>query len=160
VPPAELEPLGWHAQDHVFAQQGSEGGYVAAVPCVDEPGHQLPFQVLQWPRGLVGVGGAQRGAGALQGAVDRGHAGVQQLGDLGGAEGEHLCLGRQLHGAPPVHRRGPGLLDHRLEMAMVEGMMTSAELLQIRDGEIVRGELIYDAEDLRRAMSQAPPPAG
>jgi hypothetical protein len=46
------------------------------------------------------------------------------------------------------------------EMAMVEGMMTSAELLQIRDGEIVRGELIYDAEDLRRAMSQAPPPAG
>jgi hypothetical protein len=46
------------------------------------------------------------------------------------------------------------------EMAMVEGMMTSAELLQVRDGEIVRGELIYDAEDLRRAMSHAPPQAG
>jgi hypothetical protein len=32
------------------------------------------------------------------------------------------------------------------------GVMTSAELLEVRDGVIVRGELIYDAEDLRRAM--------
>ena len=32
------------------------------------------------------------------------------------------------------------------------GRMTSAELLEVRDGVIVRGELIYDAEDLRRAM--------
>ena len=31
------------------------------------------------------------------------------------------------------------------------GRMTSAELLQVSEGEIVRGELIYDAEALRRA---------
>jgi hypothetical protein len=33
------------------------------------------------------------------------------------------------------------------------GRMTSAELLEVRDGVIVRGELIYDAEELRRAMA-------
>jgi ketosteroid isomerase-like protein len=35
------------------------------------------------------------------------------------------------------------------------GRMTSAELLEVKDGEIVRGELIYDAEELRRAMAAA-----
>jgi ketosteroid isomerase-like protein len=35
------------------------------------------------------------------------------------------------------------------------GRMTSAELLDVEDGVIVRGELIYDAEALRRAMPQA-----
>jgi ketosteroid isomerase-like protein len=39
------------------------------------------------------------------------------------------------------------------EMAPVAGMMTAAEVLQIRDGRVVRGELIYDAEELRRAMA-------
>jgi ketosteroid isomerase-like protein len=34
------------------------------------------------------------------------------------------------------------------------GKMTSAELLEVEDGKIVRGELIYDAEELRRAMAQ------
>jgi hypothetical protein len=34
------------------------------------------------------------------------------------------------------------------------GRMTSAELLEVEDGKIVRGELIYDAEELRKAMSQ------
>jgi hypothetical protein len=33
------------------------------------------------------------------------------------------------------------------------GRMTSAELLEVRDGVIVRGELIYDGEPLRRAMA-------
>ncbi len=33
--------------------------------------------------------------------------------------------------------------------------MTSAELLQVEDGVIVRGELIYDAEALRRTMAGA-----
>lgn len=32
------------------------------------------------------------------------------------------------------------------------GRMTSAEVLEVADGTIVRGELIYDAELLRRAM--------
>jgi hypothetical protein len=46
------------------------------------------------------------------------------------------------------------------EMAPVQGMMTSAEVLEIRDGQIVRGELIYDAEQLRRAMAEMPAQAG
>jgi hypothetical protein len=33
------------------------------------------------------------------------------------------------------------------------GKMTSAELLEIEEGMIVRGELIYDAEMLRKAMA-------
>ena len=35
------------------------------------------------------------------------------------------------------------------------GRMTSAELLEIEDGKIVRGELIYDAEALRKAIAAA-----
>jgi ketosteroid isomerase-like protein len=35
------------------------------------------------------------------------------------------------------------------------GPMTAAELLEVRDGVIVRGELIYDGEALRRAMAQS-----
>jgi ketosteroid isomerase-like protein len=34
------------------------------------------------------------------------------------------------------------------------GRMTSAELLEVQDGRIVRGELIYDAEALRRVMAE------
>jgi SnoaL-like domain len=42
------------------------------------------------------------------------------------------------------------------EMAMPGlGPMTSAELLEVENGVIVRGELIYDAEALRHAMAQA-----
>jgi hypothetical protein len=40
------------------------------------------------------------------------------------------------------------------EMAMPGlGRMTAAEVLEVEDGVIVRGELIYDAEALRRAMA-------
>jgi hypothetical protein len=38
------------------------------------------------------------------------------------------------------------------QMAPLDGVLTAAEILEIRDGMIVRGELIYDAEELRRAM--------
>src|SRR5215470_3761970 len=42
------------------------------------------------------------------------------------------------------------------EMAMPGlGRMTAAELLEVEDGVIVRGELIYDAEALRRVMEAA-----
>jgi ketosteroid isomerase-like protein len=34
------------------------------------------------------------------------------------------------------------------------GPMTAAELLEVADGLIVRGELIYDGEDLRRATGR------
>lgn len=35
------------------------------------------------------------------------------------------------------------------------GRMTSAELLEVENGVIVRGELVYDAEALRQAMAAA-----
>jgi SnoaL-like domain len=42
------------------------------------------------------------------------------------------------------------------EMAMPGvGRMTAAELLEVRDGVIVRGELLYDGEPLRRVMAQS-----
>lgn len=44
------------------------------------------------------------------------------------------------------------------EMAMLPGVLTAAEVLEVRDGTIVRGELIYDAEDLRKAMASPPIP--
>jgi uncharacterized protein (TIGR03086 family) len=40
------------------------------------------------------------------------------------------------------------------QMAPLPGTLTAAELLHISNGTIVRGELIYDAEDLRKAMAQ------
>jgi ketosteroid isomerase-like protein len=40
------------------------------------------------------------------------------------------------------------------------GRMTAAELLEVEDGVIVRGELIYDAEELRRAMGRGDATAG
>jgi ketosteroid isomerase-like protein len=39
------------------------------------------------------------------------------------------------------------------EMSLAVAPMTSAEILEVEGGEIVRGELIYDAEELRRAMA-------
>jgi hypothetical protein len=41
------------------------------------------------------------------------------------------------------------------EMALPVAPMTSAEILEVEDGKIVRGELIYDAEELRAAMAKA-----
>lgn len=41
------------------------------------------------------------------------------------------------------------------EMAPVPGVMTSAEILTIRGGKIVCGELIYDGQELREAMAHA-----
>jgi ketosteroid isomerase-like protein len=39
-------------------------------------------------------------------------------------------------------------------MQPVPGTLSAAEVLEIRDGKIVRGELFYDAEELRKAMAQ------
>jgi ketosteroid isomerase-like protein len=44
------------------------------------------------------------------------------------------------------------IVDWEMAMAGI-GRMTAAELLEVQDGVIVRGELIYDAEALRRAMA-------
>jgi uncharacterized protein (TIGR03086 family) len=42
------------------------------------------------------------------------------------------------------------------EMEPLPGTLTAAEVLRVTDGTIVRGELIYDAERLRRVMAQQP----
>ena len=42
-------------------------------------------------------------------------------------------------------------------MQPVPGTLSAAEVLEIRDGQIVRGELFYDAEELRKAMAQGTP---
>jgi ketosteroid isomerase-like protein len=44
------------------------------------------------------------------------------------------------------------IVDWEMAIPGVEPM-TAAELLEVRDGVIVRGELIYDAEQLRRALA-------
>jgi hypothetical protein len=46
------------------------------------------------------------------------------------------------------------IIDWEMAMPGV-GRMTSAELLEVENGVIVRGELIYDAEALRHAMAAA-----
>jgi ketosteroid isomerase-like protein len=40
-----------------------------------------------------------------------------------------------------------------MEMSLPIPTVTSAEILEVRDGRIVRGENIYDAEPMRRAFS-------
>ncbi len=40
------------------------------------------------------------------------------------------------------------------EMDLPVSPMTSAEILEVEGGRIVRGELIYDAEELRNVMAQ------
>ena len=42
-----------------------------------------------------------------------------------------------------------------MEMSLPIPTVTSAEILEIRGGEIVRGENVYDAEPMRHAMAQA-----
>jgi hypothetical protein len=41
-------------------------------------------------------------------------------------------------------------------MTPVPGTLSAAEVLEIRDDRIVRGELFFDAEELRKAMAQRP----
>jgi hypothetical protein len=47
------------------------------------------------------------------------------------------------------------IIDWR--MAPLPGILTAAELPHINNGTIVRGELIYDAEDLRKAIAPGRP---
>jgi SnoaL-like domain len=46
------------------------------------------------------------------------------------------------------------IVDWEMAIPGVEPM-TAAEVLEVEDGVIVRGELIYDGEQLRRALAQA-----
>jgi len=54
--------------------------------------------------------------------------------------------------ADDFHFVGP-VAGFEARRQFVDGNMPAAELLEVEDGVIVRGELIYDAEALRRVMA-------
>lgn len=64
--------------------------------------------------------------------------------------------GAAVRGLRVRHQFGDGDLVCSIidwEMDPLPGTLTAAELLRVRDGEIVSGELLHDAEDLRRALA-------
>ena len=110
----------------VVGEQRDHRVDVAALDGVGEAPDQLPLAGGVRPWRALAVGGRQlrseRRAGALQGALDRGLAGVEQLGDLGGAEAEHVAehQGRALAGRQVLEGddereldRLPGLVARR-----------------------------------------------
>jgi hypothetical protein len=84
-------------------QQLHERVDVVALEGTDVPGQQGALLLAQGSRGE----GSSRvelrhgGAGPLQGAVDRRHRGVEQIGDVGRGPGEHLAQ----HEHRPLSRR-------------------------------------------------------
>jgi ketosteroid isomerase-like protein len=67
----------------------------------------------------------------------------------------YAAMARQA-GAAVRHQFGDGDLVCSIvdwEMDPLPGVLTAAGILRVRDGQIVHGELIYDAEELRKAMS-------
>ena len=101
--------LGRHGQDHVLAQQRGQGVDVAAPPRVGEPVEDLPLVIIE-PRvsesGIRRARAGQGGPGALQGAVDRRDADLQQVCYLDGAPGQHVAEdeGGALPGGQPLQR--------------------------------------------------------
>jgi hypothetical protein len=91
--------LGRHLQDSVLGQQGGKPLQVASLPGQHETAQDLLLLGGQRPGRAAGGRPclAERGPGALQGAVDCRHRALQQLGDLGGAPAQHL----------PQHQHGP-----------------------------------------------------
>jgi len=77
-----------------------------------------------------------RAMAAQAGAAVRAFRVRHQFGD--GTDGELVC----------------SIVDW--EMDPLPHTLTAAEILRVEDGVIVSGELIYDAEDLRRAMAPEP----
>jgi hypothetical protein len=102
--PDEPHRVGRHRERRVVVQQRDQLGDVVALERVDVAREQVLLVALD-DRGAAGVElqPVERGACALQRAVDRGHGRVEQLGDLAGlpaqdlAQDEHRALaGRQV----------------------------------------------------------------
>ena len=101
VRPLQPEVVRRHRQHDVVAQQGDERRDVVALERVDVAGEQR--LLLGIDRGVERLDRRMRGQrrpGPLQRAVHRRHAGVEQLGDLGGRPPQHL--------AQDQHRALPG----------------------------------------------------
>ena len=82
-----------HRLHRVLVQQRGERVHVVALEGVDVPAEQRLLLVVQRRRAgrRRDVGSRQRRPGPLQGAVDRGDRGVEQLGDLGRLPAQHLA---------------------------------------------------------------------
>jgi len=89
-----LERLRRHREQGVVGEQVDDVVDVAALDGVGEARDQLALAGGVRPRGAVAVGGRQARfegrSGALERALDRGLARVEHVGDLGGAEAEHV----------------------------------------------------------------------
>ena len=89
-----LERLGRHREQGIVGEQRDHRVDVTVLDGVGEAADQLAFGGGVRPGRALAVGGretlAERRAGALQGALGGGLAGVEQVGDLGGAEAEHV----------------------------------------------------------------------
>ena len=90
-----LERLRWHRDQGVVGQQGDDLVDVATLIGVGETPDQLALAGGVGQRRALAVGGRQPRfegrPGALEGALDRGLAGVEHFGDLGCAETEHVA---------------------------------------------------------------------
>jgi len=82
-----------------------------------------------------------------------------------GVDGDNVLSGFAKRGQPstgafervPERSSNPAAWEGSGDaMQPVPGTLSAVEVLEIRDGQIVRGELFYDAEDLRKAMAQGP----
>ena len=93
------EVVGRHRDHDVVAQQGGQRRHVVALEGVDVAGEQRLVLGVDGGVELVDRRASQRGPRPLERAVDRRHAGVEQLGDLGGLPLEHLA--EDEHGALP-----------------------------------------------------------
>jgi hypothetical protein len=93
--------LGRHLQDGVLGQHGGKLLEVASLPGQHEAAQDV--LLLGGQRRGRAAGGrpclSERGPGALEGAVDGRHRGLQQLGGLGGAPAQHLP--QDEHGSLP-----------------------------------------------------------
>src|SRR5205814_8858457 len=112
-------PLGqwWHAEDRVIFEQRGEGVFIALLPGADVAFDQLALLKLIQPRATA-RGCFERCAGALQGAVDRDHRGLQKLGDLARGPAQHVAQNqdRALARTKPLQRGDERQLDRLLRL--------------------------------------------
>ena len=87
------EVIGRHRLHHIVVKQGDQGVEVVPLEGVDVPTEQGLLLVVHGQEGVRfgRLDLRQRRSCPLQCAVDRGHRGLQQIGDLLGLPAEHLA---------------------------------------------------------------------
>lgn len=102
VSPQEPHGVRRHRLHGVLVQQADQLVDVEALKGVDVPGQQLALAGVHHGLARAGVECGQRGPGALQGAVHRGHARVEQFSHLRGLPPQYLA---QDQGGPLARRQ-------------------------------------------------------